>query len=134
MTVQVLLPKTFLKLQFRFSKYTIFLPMDTFYFKIPLEVIEIQSVPNLHLTFHPIYLLHKEGISEHKGFWGLGRLPGNARIVPKGIFLLYRSHYDSLGDKIIFISTPSSSTKSLSMEPEYLPWQNKNNKEGKKTV
>lgn len=134
MSVQVLLPKTFLKLQFRFSKYTIFLPMDTFYFKIPLEVIEIQSVHNLHLAFHPLYLLHKDDISEHEGFWGLGRLPGNAQIVPKGIFLLYHSRYDLLGDKIIFIPTPSSSMKSVSMEPKYLPWQNKSNKEGKQPV
>lgn len=43
MSVQPPLPKIFLKLQFRISKYThaIFLPMGLFYFKITLEVIEI---------------------------------------------------------------------------------------------
>jgi len=127
MSVQPPLPKIFLKVQFRISKCTnaMSLPLDLFYFKITLEVIEILSVHSLHLTFHPIYLLCKDDISEYEGSWGTGRLPGNAQIDHRGSFLLPRSHYDSLKDGIIFTSPPSSSIKSVSTEPGYLPWENK---------
>lgn len=52
-------------------------------------------------------------------------MPGNAQIDHRGSFLLPRSHYDSLKDGIIFTSPPSSSIKSVSTEPGYLPWENK---------
>lgn len=134
MSVQPPLPKIFLKLQFRISKYahTIFLPMGLFCFKIILEVIEIWSMHHLHLTFHSVYLLYKDDVSEYEGSWGIGRLPGNAQIDHKGSFLFSRSHHNSLKDSIIFISPPSSSMKSVSTEPEYLPWENKTTKRKKK--
>lgn len=54
-------------------------------------------------------------------------LPGNAQIDHKRSFLLSHSHYNSLKESIIFISPPSS-MKSVSTEPEYLPWENKTTK------
>lgn len=125
--------KNLLKIQFRISKYinTIFLPMGLCYFKITSEVIEIWSMHNLYLPFHPIYLLYKDDIPEYERSWGIGRLPGNAQTDHKGSFLFSHSYYDSLKDSIVFTSPPSSSMKSVSTEPEYLPWENKTTKRKK---
>lgn len=55
-------------------------------------------------------------------------MPGNAQIDHKRSFLLSHSHSNSLKESIIFISPPSSSMKSVSTEPEYMPWENKTTK------